>query len=138
MDDKLLQFLKDSEDSDRDDHKAFLMSLLPTLRSFDECQTLMFRSEVLRIIMDLKKIKPYSNPGRKSSNQSGSNLDPPSRTSSPISRSFTPHRMSPDYSNPPSSSSGGTSRPTLLQLGRIELDEMQFVNYNNDYQPPFS
>nr|CAI5850362.1 unnamed protein product [Callosobruchus analis] len=44
-----------SEDSDRDDHKAFLMSLLPTLRSFDESQTLMFRSEVLRIIMDLKK-----------------------------------------------------------------------------------
>nr|CAI5830764.1 unnamed protein product [Callosobruchus analis] len=55
VDDKLLQFLKDSEDSDRDDHKAFLMSLLPTLRSFDESQTLMFRSEVLRIIMDLKK-----------------------------------------------------------------------------------
>nr|CAH7753036.1 unnamed protein product [Callosobruchus chinensis] len=55
VDDKLLQFLKDSEDSDRDDHKAFLMSLLPTVRSFDESQTLMFRSEVLRIIMDLKK-----------------------------------------------------------------------------------
>ncbi|KAF5270521.1 hypothetical protein FQR65_LT17839 [Abscondita terminalis] len=138
VDDKLLQFLKNSEDSDRDDHKAFLMSLLPSLRTFDECQTLTFRSEVLKIIMDLKKIQPYSNSERKSYNQSASNLDPSSRTSSASSCSFTPNRMTSHYSCPPSSSSGDTNRPTLLQLSGTEFDEMQFGNYDNGYEPPFS
>nr|CAI5842948.1 unnamed protein product [Callosobruchus analis] len=121
VDDKLLQFLKDSEDSDRDDHKAFLMSLLPTLRSFDESQTLMFRSEVLRIIMDLKKIQPY-NKSSNATNQSLTTLDVPSRTTL---RPLTPYKMSSDSAQ--SSSANDTNRPTLLQLSRTELDEIRIV-----------
>nr|CAI5857445.1 unnamed protein product [Callosobruchus analis] len=131
VDDKLLQFLKDSEDSDRDDHKAFLMSLLPTLRSFDESQTLMFRSEVLRIIMDLKKIQPY-NKSSNATNQSLTTLDVPSRTTL---RPLTPYKMSSDSAQ--SSSANDTNRPTLLQLSRTELDEMQFGQYDNGYEAPF-
>nr|CAH7715811.1 unnamed protein product [Callosobruchus chinensis]CAH7719688.1 unnamed protein product [Callosobruchus chinensis]CAH7739678.1 unnamed protein product [Callosobruchus chinensis]CAH7766218.1 unnamed protein product [Callosobruchus chinensis] len=131
VDDKLLQFLKDSEDSDRDDHKAFLMSLLPTVRSFDESQTLMFRSEVLRIIMDLKKIQPY-NKSSNATNQSLTTLDVPSRTTL---RPLTPYKMSSDSAQ--SSSANDTNRPTLLQLSRTELDEMQFGQYDNGYEAPF-
>nr|CAH7736001.1 unnamed protein product [Callosobruchus chinensis] len=131
VDDKLLQFLKDSEDSDRDDHKAFLMSLLPTVRSFDESQMLMFRSEVLRIIMDLKKIQPY-NKSSNATNQSLTTLDVPSRTTL---RPLTPYKMSSDSAQ--SSSANDTNRPTLLQLSRTELDEMQFGQYDNGYEAPF-
>nr|CAH7761461.1 unnamed protein product [Callosobruchus chinensis] len=120
-----------SEDSDRDDHKAFLMSLLPTVRSFDESQTLMFRSEVLRIIMDLKKIQPY-NKSSNATNQSLTTLDVPSRTTL---RPLTPYKMSSDSAQ--SSSANDTNRPTLLQLSRTELDEMQFGQYDNGYEAPF-
>ncbi|CAH0548736.1 unnamed protein product [Brassicogethes aeneus] len=58
VDDELVRFLKKSEDGDRDHHEAFMVSLLPTLRTFSETQTLMFRSEVLRIVMELKNITP--------------------------------------------------------------------------------
>lgn len=138
VDDKLLQFLKNSEDSDRDDHKAFLISLLPTLRSFNECQTLTFRSEVLRIIMEIKNIPPYRSSSN-ASNQSGY-WNPSSRNSSTGSHQIlSPIRISPDHSNLPSPSSGDTrlssrndtNRPTLLQLCGSEFDELHMELTNN-------
>lgn len=48
----------ESEDADR----AFLISLLPALRSLDEDKKLQFRAEVLRIMMDIKNVPPISQP----------------------------------------------------------------------------
>lgn len=56
--DEPVEFLEDGGTRDRDDHEAFMVSLLPTLRTFSESQTLVFRAEVLRVVMELKNIIP--------------------------------------------------------------------------------
>ncbi|KAL1489787.1 hypothetical protein ABEB36_013721 [Hypothenemus hampei] len=45
LDNKLIAFLDETTKSDQDNHKAFLTSLLPTLKTFNEVQTLQFRSK---------------------------------------------------------------------------------------------
>nr|CAI5841607.1 unnamed protein product [Callosobruchus analis] len=81
--------------------------------------------------MDLKKIQPY-NKSSNATNQSLTTLDVPSRTTL---RPLTPYKMSSDSAQ--SSSANDTNRPTLLQLSRTELDEMQFGQYDNGYEAPF-
>ncbi|KAK4871999.1 hypothetical protein RN001_016123 [Aquatica leii] len=59
IDQKLISFLHDAKNEEDDDDRAFVTSLLPSLKSFDEGQKLQFRAEVLRIMLEIKQIPPY-------------------------------------------------------------------------------
>jgi len=55
FEDSLITLLKDSKDKEDDDDRAFLTSLLPSLKSLNPDQKLMFRSQVLHLIMSIKQ-----------------------------------------------------------------------------------
>ncbi|CAH0562784.1 unnamed protein product [Brassicogethes aeneus] len=59
---KMISLLEKSNEKateEEDPDRAFLISLLPTLKGFDEDKKLQFRAEVLRIMMDIKKVRPF-------------------------------------------------------------------------------
>lgn len=56
LDEKIISFLEESKTMEHDDDRAFLVSLLPTLKTFNEVEKLQFRSEVMRIMMEIKNI----------------------------------------------------------------------------------
>lgn len=53
----LLTLLKSSKETEDDADRSFLVSLLPHVKGFDEEQKLMFQSEVLQLIMKIKRGK---------------------------------------------------------------------------------
>ncbi|XP_074040033.1 uncharacterized protein [Leptinotarsa decemlineata] len=59
IDDKSIAFIDDMKKSDDDGDMAFFESLLPTLNRFDIIKKLQFRSEVLRIIMEIKNVPKF-------------------------------------------------------------------------------
>ncbi|KAK4880252.1 hypothetical protein RN001_008398 [Aquatica leii] len=56
IDEKLISLLHDAKNEEDDDDRAFVTSLLPILKFFDEGQKLQFRAEVLRIMLEIKQI----------------------------------------------------------------------------------
>ncbi|KAK4886261.1 hypothetical protein RN001_002532 [Aquatica leii] len=59
IDQKLISLLYYAKNEEDDNDRAFVTSLLPTLKSFDEGQKLQLRAEVLRIMLEIKQIPPY-------------------------------------------------------------------------------
>jgi hypothetical protein len=47
--------LKSSKETEEDADRSFLLSLLPHIKGFNEDQKLVFQSEVLRLIMQIKR-----------------------------------------------------------------------------------
>ncbi|CAH1955158.1 unnamed protein product [Acanthoscelides obtectus] len=141
LNNKPIAFLEEATKSDQDDHKAFLTSLLPTLKTFNEAQTLQFRSEVLRIIMEIKNIEQHSvvthqaqsvSTQNVSSQKQQFNVDNSNNWSSRPSTSYSYH--SSDQASlhssdsmaiflPSPSCSDTNYRPTLLELSATRLDD---------------
>ena len=55
FEDSLLAFLTDSKEKGDDEDRSFLMSLLPTVKTFNSDQKLIFRTEVLQTMMRIKQ-----------------------------------------------------------------------------------
>ncbi|KAK4881016.1 hypothetical protein RN001_004335 [Aquatica leii] len=55
IDQKLISLLHDAKNEKDDDDRAFVTSLLPNVKSFDEGQKLQFRAEVSRIMLEINK-----------------------------------------------------------------------------------
>lgn len=145
LDNKLIAFLDETAKNKVDDHKAFFTSLLPQLKSFTETQTLQFRSEVLRIIMEIKHVVPHPLSLQKAHSvpiqngvlphfnennihnwqpvqSSSSNSYYSDQTSHNSSDAFLTISPTSSYSTY-SISSNPNHRPTLLQLSGTQLDD---------------
>ena len=55
FEESLIDLLKESKEKEDDDDKAFFTSLLPSVKTFTPDQKLMFRSQVLQLVMSMKR-----------------------------------------------------------------------------------
>ncbi|XP_049807091.1 uncharacterized protein LOC126249482 [Schistocerca nitens] len=92
FEDNLLTLLKDGKEKEEDDDRAIFVSLLPSVKTLNIDQKLLFRTQVLQLLMSIKH-----------TNQANLNIHPPAPISSfqypPTSFTYAPPSISQQHPN---------------------------------------